>query len=352
MSDHWTKAGWTWTEPGRPGGNVSTQKKATIYSVASEAGVSIATVSRVLGTRGRVAPTTRRRVEEAAARLNYTPLASARSLASKRHAALGLVVDTTTPAQTITSFTNHAATSSEAVMLVVADGPHDDHQRITRLARRVDGLALVAERDFPADLITELASTCPVVTVGRQSVPGVDAVLANHADMSAQVVDHLVAHGRKHLEFVTGPRTDSAARERYEGFSLALLRAGLPVPHPRVPTWEASDWTIDPLSGIDAVKDADGLICADDVLAVALMAALRQKGMSVPDDLAVVGWGDAPMSRHSWPSLSTVHPPAAEIGQVAALRLQARIQGDGPLEHPILLTHTFLPRDSCGCLAR
>ncbi|MBK9101702.1 MAG: LacI family DNA-binding transcriptional regulator [Austwickia sp.] len=104
---------------------MSTQKKATIYSVASEAGVSIATVSRVLGTRGRVAPTTRRRVEEAAARLNYAPLASARSLASKRHAALGLVVHADAAPEIITGFTAQATLREDAVMLVVADaGPH------------------------------------------------------------------------------------------------------------------------------------------------------------------------------------------------------------------------------------
>ncbi|MBK9101703.1 MAG: LacI family DNA-binding transcriptional regulator [Austwickia sp.] len=111
------------------------------------------------------------------------------------------------------------------------------------------------------------------------------------------------------------------------------------------PGRDASDWTIDRRRS----RRPTGFICADDVLAVALMAALRQKGMSVPDDLAVVGWGDAPMSRHSWPSLTTVRPPFAELGRTAAGRLQDRIRSGPPLDHPILLTHTLVLRASCGC---
>ena len=333
---------------------MSAGKPATIYTVAREAGVSIATVSRVLGTQGRVAPGTRRRVEEAAARLEYTPLASARSLASKRHAALGLVVHADAAPEIITGFTAQATLREDAVMLVVTDGYHgttgtagtadiaDTAELVTRLARRVDGLAIVAEPDLPTDLVTALASTRPVVTVARQPAPGAEAVLANEAEMAAEVTQHLLHHGRSRLVFVADRGDTWQLRERYRGVSREVRRTGACLLPPLAPGSDASDW-------IDDVAEADGFICADDLSAVALLAELRRRGMAVPADISVIGWADVPMSQHSWPSLTTVRPPFAELGRTAAGRLQERIRSGPPLDHPIVLPHTLVLRASCGC---
>ncbi len=328
------------------------RRQATIYSVAQEAGVSIATVSRVLGDTGRVAPETRRRVEEAAARQNYPPLASARSLAVKRHEAVGLVLPHLSGpyyAELVLGFSAAAATTGESVVLLVAEPRHDPRAGVRHLAARVDGLAFLARSAVSDAQVQTLAEDRPVVTVARHPVLGADAFLTENEQTAQELTRHLLDHGRTRLLFVGDPGPSPDVRGRYQGFCDALRRAGLHVPPPaRVqPLEDAGRDFADAV--LPKLADIDGFVCGNDELALAMMLRLREQGVRVPDDVAVVGWDNVMTSRYISPGLTTVSQPVADLGRRAAEQLHARIEGAAPLDRPVVLPTSMVLRESCGC---
>lgn len=328
------------------------RRQATIYSVAQEAGVSIATVSRVLGDTGRVAPETRRRVEEAAARQNYTPLASARSLAVKRHEAMGLVLPHLSGpyyAELVLGFSAAAATTGESVVLLVAEPRHDPRAGVRHLAARVDGLAFLARSAVSDAQVQTLAEDRPVVTVARHPVLGADAFLTENEQTACELTRHLLEHGRTRLLFVGDPGPSPDVRGRYQGFGDALRRAGLQVPTPaRVQPLEETGREFAEAI-LPKLADVDGFVCANDELALAMMLRLRERGVRVPDDVAVVGWDNVMTSRYISPALTTVSQPVADLGRRAAEQLHARIEGAAVMDRPIVLPTSLVLRESCGC---
>lgn len=331
------------------------RRQVTIYSVAQEAGVSIATVSRVLSSTGRVAPETRRRVEEAAARQNYTPLASARSLAVNRHEAVGLVIPHLVgpyDAKLILSFTATATTSGDSVSLLVAESGHERQADVRRLAARVDGLAFMGRSAVSDAQVQALAADHPVVTVARHPVPGADALLTENEQTAAELTQHLLDHGRQRLVYVGDPGPSSDVRGRYQGFIHALHRSDYPVPTPArvTPTERGGRSFADAI--LPKLAEIDGFVCVNDEVALALMLQLRLHGVVVPDDVAVVGWDDVMASRYSSPSLTTVAQPAEELGRLAAEQLHNRIYGAAAYERPVVLPTAPVLRASCGCSPR
>lgn len=331
---------------------MAVRRHATIYSVAKEAGVSIATVSRVLGASGRVAPETRRKVQEAAAKLNYTPLASARSLAVQRHEALGLVLPGLSGpyySELLVGFTTQAAACAQSVVLLLAEPQADTRVMVRRLAARVDGLAFMARSAVTDAEVQKLAADHPVVTVARTPIPGADAFGTENEKTAEALTEHLLNHDRRRLLFVGDPGPSPDLRGRFQGFSNALTRAGLSIPAPaRVQPHEeaAREFaaTILPqLSGID------GFVCGNDEVALALMGRLREAGVRIPDDVALVGWDDVLAARYVTPGLTTARQPVADIAGRAAQQLYARIGGAPVSDSPVILPTTTVIRQSCGC---
>jgi LacI family transcriptional regulator len=325
---------------------------ATIYDVARRAGVSTATVSRVLRGTTSSSADTHARVLAAARDLSYRPMRRPRLVTDHRREAFGMVLpDLDGPhySELVLGLESAAAELGQYVMLLVTRRRTDVVQAVRDLAARVDGLA-VAQGTVPDSVVQSLSRTRPVVLMSRTQVPGCDAVVAENAVSAARLTTHLIEHGRRHLVFVGDPDTAPDVAERYSGFRHAHAAAGLPVRRPplRVPLVEGA--------GIQVAEEilrrrvkVDGLVCANDELALAVMKRLWENGVLVPDDLAIVGWDDVVTARYVVPGLTTVRAPTRELGRIAVTRLAARVGGEAVINEAHQLPSSLVLRSSCGC---
>lgn len=329
------------------------RRPATIYSVAERAGVSIATVSRVLQGTTATSEATRAKVLAAAEELDYVPLRAARSLAVQRHEAHGLVVpDLTGPyySELLIGYESAAAQHGQSLLLVVTHLRDDPVRAVRDLASRVDGL-VVAHSTIPDDAAAALTrGGLPVVLLARAAVPGCDAIVTESFESARALTAHLMGHGRRALAFVGDPDASPDVHDRYAGFLQAHADADArarrePI---RVPFREGAGARV--AEGLmRAGRGVDALVCANDELALSVMKRLQSGGVRVPDDVAIVGWDDVMTARYVTPGLTTVRQPMRRLGRVAATRLHERITGAPPLDGPLILPTELVLRASCGC---
>lgn len=328
------------------------RRSTTIYSVAQLAGVSIATVSRVLqGTRG-TSPHARANVLRAVDELEYVPLRAARSLAVQRHAANGLVVpDLIGPyySELLMGYESAAADFGQSVVIVVTRTRDDPACAVRDLSSRVDGL-VVANSTISDEAAGSITRRIPVVLLARPGVAGCDSVSTENADSARKLTEHLLAHGRRRLLFVGDTDGSPDVRQRYDGFTTALseaetLAAGSAI---GVSFHEGSGAEV-AAQVLASANRADALVCANDELALSTMTALQRAGVSVPDDIAIVGWDDIMTARYVSPGLTTVRQPLYELGRIAATRLHERIAGGPTVPEPLILPTKLVLRSSCGC---
>ncbi|MFC7622912.1 LacI family DNA-binding transcriptional regulator [Microlunatus sp. GCM10028923] len=328
---------------------------ATIYSVAQRAGVSIATVSRVLRGVDTASVKTRDKVMAAAAELDYAPQNSARSLASKRHRAYAVLMsDTTGPyySELLMGFEAVASTADESVIVVTSTPDLDAAAMLTNLRGRVDGVMIApsaADEATQAKIINAL----PTVLVGMFPLPGSDLVISESTTHAAELTRHLlVDHGRRDLLFVGEPDGAADVRARFDGFQAAHAELGV---RPKAPLLTHGANEAIGLAMVDKIfrrrAGIDALVCANDELALSIMYGLRLRGLSIPDELAVVGWDDVPTARYVEPGLTTVRQPVREMGARAAEVLRDRLAGT-PVGEPHQLPTELIIRASCGCPPR
>jgi LacI family transcriptional regulator len=324
----------------------------TIYSVAERAGVSIASVSRVLQGSTAVSEKTRRRVLEAAEELKYVPLAAARSLAVRHHEAHGLVLpELSGPyySELLMGFESRAADLGQSVVLMLAEGKDNLPAAVRKLATRVDGLAMLGSAAIPEDTVTALHGSKPVVLIAGDPHSDIDTVTSENTKSAEEITNHVLGHGRSTLLFVGDPDSGPDVRDRYAGFVAAHEAARRPAAEPvRIALRESDGLALaDRLLSGDL--SADALVCANDELALAVMKRLREGGKVVPDDLAIVGWDDVMTARYVEPGLTTVRQPVRELGASAADRLHQRITGAPVGDRPQVIPTSLVIRSSCGC---
>jgi LacI family transcriptional regulator len=324
---------------------------ATIYSVAERAGVSIATVSRVLRGTDTASATATQKVLEAAQSLNYVPQNSARSLATRRYSAHAMVIGAMTGpyySELIMGYEAAAARHGQSVVLVVADAQQDPLTDVRNVRGRVDGV-LMAHFAVASEAIQRLGQTMPVVVVGRDEVPGCDLISSENLTSATDLTAHLLSHGRRKLLFAGDPDGSTDVRDRYRGFVEAHRALGLRARAAGVRVPQTEDGGAAAVSRIfKRRKDIDGLVCANDELALSLMTGLQRRGVSFPDDMVAVGWDDVNAARYVAPGLTTVRQPVREMGALAAEVLHRRVAGTPP-GPPQILPTTVVLRASCGC---
>jgi len=328
---------------------------ATIYSVAERAGVSIATVSRVLQGAGTVSTTTAQKVLDAVDQLNYVPLGAARSLAVRHHEAHGLVLpELTGPyySELLMGFESRAAELGQSVTLMLTDGKADLARAVRQLATRVDAIAVLGSAAMPPAVARALHGQKPVVIIAGTPQDGIESVRAENAQSAEQLTEHVLAHGRTRLVFVGDPEGAPDIAERHAGFVAAHRARGLEPTDPvRVPFREGEGESVaERILGGEI--EADALVCANDELALAIMSHLQDAGRDVPGEIAVVGWDDVMTSRYVRPGLTTVRQPVRELGVLAAERLHQRVAGGLPRLEPQILPTEVVIRGSCGCPTR
>lgn len=324
------------------------RRGATIYSVADRAGVSIATVSRVLQGSPVVSERTRRKVLDVVDELDYLPSGAARSLAVRHHDTYGLVLpELSGPyyAELLVGFETRAAELDQSVMLVLAGTKEDRDRAVRTLATRVDGIAVHA-----SDVEQVAATGKPVVVIAGHARAGIEAISAENVEGAHRLTAHLLArHGRRNLRFVGDTDAAPDLLERYQGFVAAHEELGLTPAEPVRAEFRERDGLAVAETLLAGDFTADALVCGNDELALAVMHRLIEGGVDVPGDVAVVGWDDVMAARYVRPGLTTVRQPVHELGVLAADRLHELASGATPsIERRVLATEVVI-RSSCGC---
>ncbi|MCY7399948.1 MAG: LacI family transcriptional regulator [Nocardioides sp.] len=322
----------------------------TIRDVARQAGVSIATVSRVMRESEGVREPTRMRVLAAAADLEYTPSQLGRQLAERRHAANGIVFpDLSGPyyAEVVLGHEAVAAELRRSVLILSTHGRNDVESAVREMAGRCDGLVILGRTVRDAAVQSLAARGTKVVLVARPPIGSVDSVNAENHASAVSLTEHLLSEGVRDLRFVGDPIHSPDVAERWTGVQAACLASDSAPSHALVTVDE-----LDEESGA-AVADAalaaddlpDAFVCANDELALGLLGRLRAAGVDVPGTVKVTGWDDVMAARHV--GLTTVRQPMRELGATAARLLDELIVQDRtPPRHELLQTELVIRSSS------
>ena len=337
------------------------RRQAKSQDVARLAGVSRTTVSFVLNNVPGVKITeeTRQRVLEAARELDYYPTAAARTLASGKTQRIGLVLGEgqkrlSADAFLPTFLQGVTASVHRRGYLLVLQMAEDvpSHEAYVRLIReqQVDGLILSGPRsDDP--LLTELAGDqFPLILHGRLTGCKLPCVDVDNKASAYKAVTHLIGLGHRRIGFISNaPLSYAGAQDRFAGYRQALTEHDLPVTDSLVRTAAFLPKTGKAAAEalLDLPERPTAIFAASDVVAIGVMSALQAAGLSIPDDVAVVGFDDIFLAAHTQPPLTTIRVPAYGLGWTAAEVLISLIEGDEEVSAVTLETELVI-RDSCG----
>jgi LacI family transcriptional regulator len=330
--------------------------KITIRDVAREAGVSVATVSRVMNDSGPVSEGARARILEIAGRLRYAPNEAARTLISSRTSALGVILPDLHGEffSEVIRGLDQAAKASGFHLLV--SGSHNDAAETEAALRamrgRVDGLVVMAPDANTAGVAAGIPDGVPVVLLNCPTVDGrADSIEIDNYGGAYAMVQHLAGATRRRVAVIIGTPNNRDAAERLRGYRAALRDLHIE----RTPEWElAGNFT--EASGYEAVRRflslrvrPAALFASNDSMAIGALSALLEAGLSVPDDVAVGGFDDIPMARYTNPPLTSVQVPMGELGAHAVHRLVVALDKEG--RHSTrreTLPTALVVRVSCG----
>ncbi|WP_418276001.1 DUF6807 family protein [Isoptericola jiangsuensis] len=328
----------------------------TIDQVAAAAGVSRASVSRVMNGHQSVSADVVQRVRQAAEELDYRPSRLARNLSLGRTNTVALVVpDLGNPLfQRILRGAMAAASTFDYRVLVAetAENAVDEAVVALEARQRCDALILAAPRESEASLRELLPQVEPVVLVNRHvSGLSVPTVRVDYADGVRGMIDHLVAFGHRDLVYVAGPPSSASDAERRAALAAARER----FPGLRVSTVDCGSTVDEGYRSADAVlaTGATGVVAFNDLVALGLLARLGEIGVAVPGDISVCGFDDVELARYSAPPLTTAAVPQAELGRRAWHLLHERMSREAAsmptLEEPDdVVTPAVILRGSTG----
>lgn len=331
---------------------------ATIRDVADRAGVSTATVSRVLAGIGNPKPETAAAVLRAVEQLGYRPSGVARSLRMKRTRTLGLIVtDIQNPFFPELVQAADSAARGLNYSIILGSAAYDEHRAMHYLDlmvdRRVDGLIIASSQLSEESWQWLIASPVPVVVVNAEpSGLPVPVITSDNVGGTRLAVEHLVGLGHRRFAYIRGPEGFTADRPRFEGFRQACADAGI----------RASD--IVEIRGdgqfeggerataelLAAGSTVTAIVCHNDVTAIGAMRAIRAAGKRVPGDISVVGCDDIAAAAWVVPALTTVAQQKAEMGTLAVQRLAAALDDPGFTGHAetIRIPMVLRVRESTG----
>jgi DNA-binding LacI/PurR family transcriptional regulator len=324
--------------------------RCTLEDVAARAGVSRATVSRVVNGSPRVSEPARRAVEAAIEAMGYAPNRAARSLAGHRSETVALVVSEPSVrlfadpffAGTTLGITSALGATRYQLVLVMTQSDAD-RRRVERhlLQGGADGaLVLSARADDPLPEHLAAAGIPCVVAGPPPRSAAVGYVDADNVGGARRGVEHLLARDRRTVATVAGPADMAAGADRRTGWEKALRGAGMAPDDALV---EVADFTraggeAATRALLDRRPEIDGLFVASDLMALGALDALRAAGRRVPDDVAVVGFDDSELARSADPPLTTVRQPIERLGSTMAERLLDQLDRDAPPTGTVLPT--------------
>ncbi len=312
---------------------MDSKREVTIVDVAEKSGVSIATVSRVLNRTGRYSDETSRKVEAIASEIGYTPNYLAKSLKRKKTEQVALAVaDIGNPVYVAMAKAVQQVVKNHGYRLVLLSTEalaSEEFGIIKSLSKKyVDGLIIspLLYSSEHRELIK--SSKQPIVVIaGAGGDPDIDSVLVDSSQGVRLAMEHLLDQGYSRIAFLNGPRDTVPGVSRLNGYYASLIEHGLPRDENLV---FSSDFTLaggyqETTKIVGGVVQLDAIMCANDLMAIGVMRCLQEKGLRVPQDIAVVGMDDIEHGATSYPSLTTVSLLAAERGRMAAELLLERL---------------------------
>lgn len=345
-------------DPEGRGGN-GRRGRATIREIAEIAGVSIATVSRVVNGRGEVSDETRELVQRVVRERGYTANRSARGLSAGRTGLIGGTV----PMVHYPYFSNLVAGVAEALYeqdmrLVLCPTLHEHEREVTLLERLLHGTtdgAVIILPEESSDELEDLVNHGYRFVVVDPLVPlneRIPAVSAAHTAGAAQAMKHLLSLGHRRIGAITGPGGGKATVDRRRGYFAALAEAGIaPDPELEVESnFEVPGGTAAAAHLLDLPEPPTAIFAFNDNMAIGTVRAARARGLRVPEDLSVIGFDDLGEASIVTPALTTIRQPLAEMGRMA-VSLLVRLLDNQRLEalHVELATRLVV-RDSTAPL--
>jgi len=327
-----------------------------IKDVARRAGVSSATVSRVLANKPHVSQEMRERVLAAVEELGYQANRVARSLRAQRAAIIGLIIsDIQNPFFTslVRAVEDVAYQHEYGVFLCNSDEDIEKERLYIDLlhAERVAGVVISPTRETNNPSRKLVKANTPVVAVDRRMLDlEVDTVVSDNVGAASDIVSHLISDGYRRIAAVVGPPTITTGRERLEGFSQALKAHGLPfLPHlvrMGLPKENLGYQFTGEL--LDLPEPPTALFTGNNLLTVGALRAIHERGLCIPDDIALVAFDEMNWMSLVRPTLTVVAQPTYELGQTAADLLLKRIEDGNRAIQEIVLKPTIFIRQSCA----
>ena len=335
----------------------------TLEEIAKLAGVSRSTVSRVVNDHPNVRTQVRERVWDVIHETGYQPHAAARSLVTRRTRIIGIII----PESVITLFadpffphllsgiTRTCNAERYHLMLSLFDDPARSEETYRRvvLSGYLDGVVVASTRVQDPLIGRLLDDDVPFVLIGRYPDERVHYVDIDNVAVARMAVDHLIRLGHRRVATITGPLSMTSGQDRLEGYRQAMAAHRLPVDEDLIAEGDFTE-----IGGTMAARklianSTTAIFAASDIMAVGALKALREAGLRVPADVALIGVDDLPVARAVEPALTTVRQPIEELGSTAAdllLDLLENPPDDQAPAHRIILPTQLLVRGSCGAM--
>jgi LacI family transcriptional regulator len=329
----------------------------TIKDVAEKAGVSIATVSRVFNNSDQVTQRTIDLVRKIARELNYFPNASARSLIRKKSDTFGMILPDMYGEFFSELIRGADKTAQKNSYNLLLSSSHNNHEEIVEalnvMKGRVDGIVMMSPLIDAHMLHENLPKTLPIILLHCDVQDNAfDSITIDNYSSALRIVKHLINHGHERIAIIKGARGNYESAQRLRGYRDALTRAGYSVN----PSYEL-DGEFSEESAYDAIRKLlvskvlpTAVFASNDSMAIGALRAFHDNGITVPDDIALVGFDDIPISRYIKPSLTTVHVPINEMGVLAIERLMNAVEEKNSITKEQIVFPTQISiRESCGC---
>ncbi|HLA96299.1 MAG TPA: LacI family DNA-binding transcriptional regulator [Pyrinomonadaceae bacterium] len=332
-------------------GRIIKRKPATLSDVAATVGVAPMTVSRVISGNGYVSDETREKVMQAVKSMNYRRNGVARNLKRQRTETVGLVLgDISNPYSTELANAVRESLSFRGYNLFICISEHSAKEDITAfdslVDHNVDGIIVATRSNKEGDeRLVEIAdSSVPVVIVGRDfHHDSVDSIAADNFTGGYEATQHLIDLGHERIAFIGAAFENRGSLKRLQGYLSALAKHGISIDErlitgrkesvSEVPGYSTEKIGYEGMKRLLSLPNRPTAIFArNDFTAVGAMTAIKEAGLSIPQDIAVVGFDDTPLAVHTLPPLTTVRQPMRLQGQLAAEMLLRRISGTETLE--------------------
>ena len=332
-------------------------QRVTIREIARMCGVSVQTVSRVINGRPDVSPTTRAAVEAVIASVGFQPSAVARSLVQRRSNTLGVIAAGLRyfgVAQTLNGITEESEASGYALLVkeLAAFDTVDIVPVIDFLvAHRVEGIIFAAPEleTNVRSVQAQLPAACPPIVFLKSEPSAAHTTIGidNHAG-GRRATEHLLSLGRRRIGHLSGPLEWHEARDRRDGWWDAHRDAGAAAGPRFEGNWSSASGAAAFRQMLSVQPDLDAIFAGNDQMALGVLHVAHERGIRVPDDLAVVGFDGLPESAEFTPSLTTVNQPLGELGRLAVDELLAHVRAEPGSFEPrtIVLETELIVRDS------